>query len=100
MTSPHKDHPRARYKPINRSPQLLTVDLARQLLPGSFADALGYVIDHELERSAFGQRYRNDDGGAPAYAPALLLKRILWADARGQVSSRARVKSLSSCKPA
>ncbi len=79
----------ARYKPIDLSPKLLTVDFTRQILPGSFEYALCYLIDHELDLAVFAQRYRNDDGGAPAYAPALLLKIILLAYSRGLVSSRA-----------
>jgi len=78
-----------RYKPIDRSPQLLTVDFTRQLLPGSFEYALGYLIDHEMDLSAVDPRFRNDAGGAPAYAPALLLKLIRLASSRGVVSSRA-----------
>ncbi|HEV8718790.1 MAG TPA: IS1182 family transposase [Candidatus Binatia bacterium] len=79
----------ARYKPIDLSPKLIPVDYARQILPGSFESALCYLIDHEIDLAAFTQRYRNDEGGAPAYAPALLLKIILLAYSRGLVSSRA-----------
>ena len=79
----------ARYKPIDLSPKLIAVDFARQILPGSFEHALCYLIDHEMDLSAFAHRVRNDEGGAPAYAPALLLKIILLAYSRGLVSSRA-----------
>lgn len=79
----------ARYKPIDLSPKVVTVDFTQQILPGTFEYALCYLIDHELDLSGFAQRYRNDDGGAPAYAPALVLKIILLAYSRGLVSSRA-----------
>jgi transposase len=79
----------ARYKPIDMSPKLVTVDFTRQILPGSFEYALCYLIDHEMDLSEFDQRFRNDEGGAPAYAPALLLKIVLLAYSRGLVSSRA-----------
>lgn len=79
----------ARDKPIDMSPKPLTVDFTRQILPGSFEYALCYLIDQEMDLSAFEVRYRNDEGGAPAYAPALLLKVILLAYSRGLVSSRA-----------
>jgi transposase len=79
----------ARYRPIDRSPKLISVDYSRQILPGSFEYALCYLIDHEMNLSAFEARYRNEEGGAPAYAPALLLKIILLAYSRGLVSSRA-----------
>src|SRR5262245_18273306 len=79
----------ARYKPIDMRPKLIPVDYARQILPGSFEYALCYLIDHEMDLSAFETRFCNDGGGAPAYAPALLLKIILLAYSRGLVSSRA-----------
>lgn len=79
----------ARYKHIDTSPRFLAVDLERQLLPGSFEHALNYLIDHELDLSGFDARYRNDQTGAAAYPPALLLKVVLFAYSQGLVSSRA-----------
>src|SRR5215475_6979248 len=79
----------ARDKPIDMSPQLMPVDFSRQILPGSCEHALCYLIDHEIDLSEFAHRCRNDEGGAPAYAPALLLKIVLLAYSRGLVSSRA-----------
>ena len=61
----------ARYKHIDTQPKFLPVDLARQLLPGTFEHALNYLIDHELDLSAFDAHYRNDAEGAPAYPPAV-----------------------------
>src|SRR5262245_1668860 len=78
----------ARYKPIDMSPKLIPVDFSHQILPGSFEYALCYVIDHEMDLSEFDHRFRNDEGGAPAYAPPLLLKIVLLAYSRGLVSSR------------
>ena len=79
----------ARYKHIDTSPRFLAVDLERQLLPGTFEHALCWLIDHEIDLSGFDARYRNDLTGATAYPPALLLKVVLFAYARGIVSSRA-----------
>ena len=62
--------------------------IPEQILPGTFEYTLGYVIDHELDLSVFDGRYRNDEGGAPAYDPRILLKIILFAYSRGVVSSR------------
>jgi transposase len=42
-----------------------------------------------MDLAEFEHRLRNDEGGAPAYAPALLLKIVLLAYSRGLVSSRA-----------
>jgi transposase len=79
----------ARYKYIDTNPRLLPVDLARQRLPGTFEHAVRHLVDHELDLSHFDDRYRNDETGAPAYPPAMLLKVVLCAYAHGIVSSRA-----------
>ncbi|WP_229416901.1 transposase [Massilia eburnea] len=79
----------ARYKVVDRCPRFLPIVLDARLLPGSFEFALDYLIDHELDLSALGERYRNDANGAPAYDPAVMLKIILLAYSRGMVSSRA-----------
>lgn len=78
----------ARYKHIDTSPRLLAVDLEKQLLPGSFAHAVNYLLDHDFDLSVFDARYRNDVVGAAAYPPGMLLKVILCAYAEGAVSSR------------
>ena len=40
----------ARYKPQDLNSLLLPVVLSEQILPGSFAFALNYLVDHELDR--------------------------------------------------
>jgi transposase len=79
----------ARYKEYNYDQaKLLPVSFSQQILPGSFAHSLNHLIDHELDLSVFDARYHNDKVGAPAYDPAILLKIILYAYARGITSSR------------
>lgn len=78
----------ARYKHIDTSPRLLVVDLSQQLLPGTFEHALNYLLDHEIDLSGLDARFCNDEAGAPAYPPVMLLKLILFAYSRGIVSSR------------
>jgi len=78
----------ARYKYIDTQPKLIPVDLAAQLLPGTFEHALNHLLDHAVDLSYFDARFRNDETGAPAYPPALLLKVVLFAYSRGIVSSR------------
>jgi transposase len=78
----------ARYKYIDTNPRFLAVDLARQLLPGTFEHALNHLLDHAIDLSAFDARFRNDETGASAYPPALLLKVVLFAYSQGIVSSR------------
>jgi Transposase DDE domain/Transposase domain (DUF772) len=69
--------------------RLVPVRFAHRILPGRFAYARSYLIDQELVLSAFEGRLRNDDVGAPAYSPAVLLKMVLLAYRKGLVSSRA-----------
>ena len=78
----------ARFKHIDTSPRFLAIDLERQLVPGTFEHALHHLMEHELDLSHFNARYRNDESGAPAYPPAMLLKIVLFAYSRGLVSSR------------
>ena len=78
-----------RYKHIDTNPKFLAIDLAQQLLPGTFEHALHHLLEYEIDLSRFDARFRNDDTGAPAYPPAVLLKVVLFAYARGIVSSRA-----------
>ena len=69
----------AHYKHIDTSPRFLAVDLEAQLLPGSFEHALNHLIDHEIDLGAFDARFNNDEVGASAYPPAMLLKVVLLA---------------------
>ena len=71
-----------------RQTKLLPVSFERQILPGTFEYTLHHLIDHELDLSIFDKRYRNDDGGRPAFDPAILLKVVLLAYSRGLTSSR------------
>lgn len=79
----------ARYKPCDRNPLLLPVVLSEQIVPGSFAFALDYLVDHELDLSAMDARFKNDEVGASAYDPRVMLKIVLLAYSQALVSSRA-----------
>jgi hypothetical protein len=78
----------ARSQYIDTQPTLNPVDLAAQLLPGTFEHGLNHLLDHAVDLSHFDARFRNDETGAPAYPPALLLTVVLFAYSRGIVSSR------------
>jgi len=78
----------ARYKYIDTSPRFLPVDLSRQLIPGTFEHAVHHLLTHAIDLSAFDARFQNDETGAPAYPPAMLLQVILVAYAHGVISSR------------
>ncbi len=78
----------ARYKYIDTNPRFLAVDLAKQLLPGTFEHALHHLLSGEIDLSHFDARFRNDATGAPAYPPTMLLQVVLFAYSQGIVSSR------------
>jgi transposase len=79
----------ARYKPVDRSPRLLPVVLSEQIQPGTFEFALDHLVDHELDLSDLDARFCNDETGASAYDPRIMLKIVLLAYSRGLISSRA-----------
>jgi transposase len=79
----------ARYKPVDTQPKFVAIDLAAQLLPGTFEHALHHLLEQAIDLTPFDARYRNDTTGAPAYAPGMLLRVVLFAYSRGIVSSRA-----------
>jgi transposase len=79
----------ARYKHYDYGQtKLLPISYERQILPGTFEHTLSYLIDNKIDLSVFEDRYRNDETGAPAYDPALLLKIVLFAYSKGITSSR------------
>jgi transposase len=75
----HSDYSQGKFIPIS---------FDKQILPGTFEYTLHYLIDNEIDLSVFDLRYKNDELGAPAYDPAILLKIILYAYSRGITSSR------------
>jgi transposase len=68
--------------------RLLPVSLKNQIQPGTIEHTINYLVDHEIDLSVFDEQYKNDETGAPAIDPAILLKIILFAYSRGIVSSR------------
>ena len=79
----------ARYKDVHYDQdKFIPVSFHKQILPGTFEYTLSYLIDHELDLGVFDARYRNDETGAPAFDPAVLLKIVLYAYSRGITSSR------------
>jgi transposase len=79
----------AKYKKYSyRQSRFIPVHFDKQIIPGTFEYTLCYLVDNEIDLSLFDNRFNNDDTGAPAYDPAILLKIILFAYSRGIVSSR------------
>ena len=78
----------ARYKAIQRSGMFIPVMLSEQIQPGTFEFALDHLIDHELDLSALDAKFHNDEVGASAYDPRVMLKIVLFAYSLGLISSR------------
>jgi len=62
--------------------------LTSRYFPEHLNKAFINLIDNEIDLSIFDSRYQNDETGAPAYDPAILLKIILYAYSKGITSSR------------
>jgi transposase len=78
----------ARFKHTDNSQGLfLTVSLSEQLLPGTFEWTIDYLINR-IDLSLFEQNYHNDEKGAAAYPPKVLLKTVLYCYSKGIISSR------------
>lgn len=68
--------------------KLIPIVFSQQITPGTFEYTISFLIEEHLDMSVFEGRYRNDETGRPAYDPAMLLRVILSAYARGLTSSR------------
>jgi hypothetical protein len=78
----------ARYKDHSyEQTELVAVSYDRQILPGTFEFTLSEVID-TIDLSLFDNRYNNDETGATAYDPGILLKIVLFAYSKGVIYSR------------
>jgi len=78
-----------KYIPYNYNQHsMVVINFEEQIQTGTFEHALHFLIEHKLDLSIFYPNYKNDDGGRPAYDPAILLKIILFAYSKGITSSR------------
>jgi len=78
-----------RYKPVDYTQgQFIPISFEHQILPGSFEHALSYIVDNKLDFSILDGAHRNDETGAPAYDPRVMLKIVLYGYSRGLLSSR------------
>src|SRR5215469_13563700 len=81
----------ARYRyseAANGQGMFLTVNLTDQLLPGTFEYMLNKIINTKIDISAFDQNYKNDQTGAGAIPPGVLLKLVFYGYRNGHISSR------------
>ena len=67
---------------------MIPISLENQLEPGTLEYTINELVEKKLDLSVFEGRYQNDDTGATAIHPKILLKVILFAYSRGMISSR------------
>ena len=78
----------AKFKPCNEDQLvMLPISLQDQLVPGTLEHTISELVDKHIDLSVFDERYNNDETGATAIHPKILLKVILLAYARGMISS-------------
>jgi transposase len=78
----------ARYKPVFRGLKMIPLSLEDQIVEGTFEFALRQLVDEELDLSVLDARFNNDETGASAYDPRVMLKVVLLGYSRGLISSR------------
>jgi len=79
----------AKYKPCNEDQLvMLPISLQNQLVPGTLEHTISQLVDKHIDLSVFDARYNNDETGAAAIHPKILLKVILLAYSKGMISSR------------
>jgi transposase len=79
----------AKFKPLNENQLvMLPISLQDQLVPGTLEHTISQLVDQHVDLSVFDARYNNDESGATAIHPKILLKVILVAYSKGMISSR------------
>jgi len=79
----------AKYKTYNYDQMvMIPISLQNQLEPGTQEYTINELVENNIDLSVFEERYQNDDTGATAINPKILLKVILFAYSRGVISSR------------
>jgi len=79
----------AKFKPLNENQLvMLPISLQDQLVPGTLEHTISQLVDQHVDLSVFDRRYNNDETGATAIHPKILLKVILVAYSKGMISSR------------
>ena len=78
-----------RYKKYDYSQSILVpIEFTKQIVPGTIEYVINYMVEKKLNLEPIEAKYKNDEIGAPAYDPKILLKIILLSYTRGITSSR------------
>jgi transposase len=79
----------ARYKDYSYTQGIMvSVDFTQQILPGTLEHTIHWLVENRIDVTGLEKKYTNDNTGAPAYDPRIVLKIVLLAYSRGITSSR------------
>ena len=79
----------AKFKPYSYTQcRFIPVFFNKQIQVGTLEYSINYLIENKFNLTEFDCHYNNDENGAPAYDPRILLKIVLFAYSRGITSSR------------
>jgi len=79
----------AKFKPYDYDQMvMIPITLKEQLEPGTLEYAIHDLVEQKIDLSVFEDRFKNDDTGAPAFDPKILLKVVLFAYTRSIIGSR------------
>ena len=79
----------AKYKSYNFDQLvMIPISLEDQLEPGTLEYTINELVEKNIDLTVFEGRYQNDETGATAINPKVLLKVVLFAYSRGMISSR------------
>lgn len=82
------------FRPYSTSQGIFApIHLSHQIQEGTFEFTLSNLVDNVFDLSFLDARYNNDETGAPAYDPRILLKIVLFAYSRGIIHSRKIAKA-------
>jgi transposase len=79
----------ARYKDYSYTQGIMIpVDFTQQILPGTLEHTIHWLVENRIDVTGLEKKYKNDNTGAPAYDPRIVLKIVLLAYSRGITSTR------------
>ncbi len=67
---------------------MIPISYEKQIEAGISEYTIDYIVDNIIDTTKLERKYKNDETGAKAYSPKVLLKIVFLAYSRGIVSSR------------
>lgn len=94
ITNKFKEQYMAKYKPSSQEQGvMIPIDFTQQIQEGTLECTINWLVDNRVDLEQFNNKYKNNETGAPAYDPRVLLKITLFAYSRGIKTSRRIARS-------